>query len=319
MKILFITHEYPNYVPDLLLHGLRKLLGADVVEYPRKDCLYNGVLGLGVCPENQLCPSWFPPDESDVDRSDLTAKISRGYFDFIVCDIRAAPVMRELAGSAAVRLVVVDGEDRPTPIPPGDYVLCRRETDGSDYSIPLPMGIPEEILQWIASYDHLPKKYSIGFLGSSQDDQRRPIVEFIEQLYSDALLHATSIPTRQDPNPSGRFGRDEYYRSLQQCRLVLSLEGTGLDTFRFWENAACNCVHIAARFPLFIPHDFKEGAMILKFKDLGELRRRVDSVLEDRLDTAAMSRAGRSQLVKYHLTTARARYFIDRIQHAFGK
>ncbi|MCP4252938.1 MAG: hypothetical protein GY775_05940 [Candidatus Scalindua sp.] len=43
MKILFITDSFPNYVPDLLLHGLRKLLGEQVVDYPRKECLYEGV------------------------------------------------------------------------------------------------------------------------------------------------------------------------------------------------------------------------------------------------------------------------------------
>ena len=50
MKILFLTHPYPNYVPDLLLHGLRKLLGPDVIDFPRKDCLYDGILGVGRLP-----------------------------------------------------------------------------------------------------------------------------------------------------------------------------------------------------------------------------------------------------------------------------
>ena len=45
MRILFICHPYPNYVPDLLLHGLRKIIGDDVVDFPRKDILYDGILG----------------------------------------------------------------------------------------------------------------------------------------------------------------------------------------------------------------------------------------------------------------------------------
>jgi hypothetical protein len=51
MNILFVTHPYPKYVPDLLLHGLRKLLGPKAVEYPRKGCLYEGELGLGISSE----------------------------------------------------------------------------------------------------------------------------------------------------------------------------------------------------------------------------------------------------------------------------
>tara|TARA_B100001964_G_C14174528_1_gene573164 strand:- start:764 stop:958 length:195 start_codon:yes stop_codon:yes gene_type:complete len=60
---------------------------------------------------------------------------------------------------------LIDGEDGPAKIKPNKYVVCRRETDGSDFSIPLPMAMPEEILNWITSYDNTSKQYSIGFLG----------------------------------------------------------------------------------------------------------------------------------------------------------
>ena len=91
MNILFFTHSYPNYSLDLLLHGLRKLLGPKVVDYPRKDCLYSGVLGLGICPQDQLCPNWFPHDNGSVDREDIWQKIHKGFFEYIVCDSRALP------------------------------------------------------------------------------------------------------------------------------------------------------------------------------------------------------------------------------------
>jgi len=204
MRIAFITHSYPNYVPDLLLHGLRKLMGPDVGDFPRKDCLYRGVLGLGACPENQLCPSWFPADDGRIDRR-----------------------------------------------------------------------------------------------------------------YPDALLQATPVPSREEPIPRGRVGRDEYYRSLQQCRIVLSLEGAGCDTFRFWENAACNGVHLAARLPLFVPNDFIDGRHILRFDDLDELRCRIDRVLENRAGASEMIIAGRYHLIQHHLTTERARYFLDRVVRSF--
>ena len=89
MKLLFLTHPYPNYVPDLLLHGLRKLLGADVVDVPRKDCLYNGVLGLGICPPNQLCPGWFPPDRGESTAMTFRAKSRAAFSTMSICDLRA--------------------------------------------------------------------------------------------------------------------------------------------------------------------------------------------------------------------------------------
>jgi hypothetical protein len=320
MRILFITHPYPNYVPDLLLHGLRKLMGPDVVDYPRKDCLYEGVLGLGVCPPDQRCPGWFPDDAGlHIDREDIWTKLGRGYFDLVVCDIRAYPALRERTTGIEHRLVLIDGEDRPVHIPPGPYVICRRETDGTDFSIPLPMALPEEILHWITRYDDEPKRYSIGFLGSTAMDGRRRIAETLSAHYDDLLLATTAVPTAENLSPEGRHSRDDYYRQLQACRIVLSLPGAGLDTFRFWENSACNAVHLAASIPLLIPNEFIDNHHYRRFRDPGEaLRRQVDATLEDAQRGQEMIIANRHHLVQHHLTTARARYFLRQTQLALN-
>jgi hypothetical protein len=317
MKLLFLTHPYPNYVPDLLLHGLRKTLGPDAVDYPRKDCLYDGVLGLGVCPPNQLCPGWFPADAGDIDRGDVLAKLKRGYFDLVVADWRATLDPKPDLTRAANRLVLIDGEDQPARIAPGNYLVCRRETDGSDHSIPLPMALPEEILNWIVSYDSLPKAYSIGFLGSTHDGARRGIVETLSHRYTSCLFSASVVPSADNPFPEGRHGRDEYYRELQKCRVVLSLPGAGYDTFRFWENSACNAVHVAQRMPLYLPNDFQERVSILRFSGTEEIRIHLDAVLSGRIAEQEVIAEGRLNLYRYHLTTQRARYFLDQVTKAF--
>jgi hypothetical protein len=318
MKILFITHPYPNYVPDLLLHGLRKLLGPQVVDFPRKDCVYDGILGLGVCPDDQRCPGWFPADHGVIDRQDIAAKVAAGYFDLVVCDVRAVGFIGQHFSPLPSRLALIDGEDRPVGIAPGPFVIFRRETDGTDFSIPLPMALPEEMLLWISSFDETPKTHSIGFLGSTAGDDRRQITEIIARHYPDALLAATAVPTAENPRPGGRLGRNDYYRALQSCRLVLSLSGAGHDTFRFWENAACNAVHVSHRFPLFIPDDFREGLQILRFDSPEELPRQLDKLIRDDGVRARIAHEGRRHLERCHLTGQRASYFIDRARRAFG-
>jgi hypothetical protein len=313
MKILFLIHPYPNYVPDLLLHGLRKLMGPDVVEFPRKDCLYHGVLGLGVCPPNQLCPGWFPDEDIPVDREDIGSKINKGHFNLILCDVRTWEPWRAHLEKSPSPLAIVDGEDRPFHVQPGRHILFRRETDGSDYSIPLPMGLPEEIFTWITAYDPLPKKYSIGFLGSTHDGERKAFINQLAQWYPDSLFSASVVPSAADPFPGGRYGRDDYYRAIQQCRLVLSLAGAGLDTFRFWENAACRAVHIAPRMGLYIPGDFEDGRSIIRFDHVDQLRRAVDAALDGRLPTEELIANGRLNLFRNHLTVSRARYVIERM------
>ena len=319
MKILFLTNPYPNYVPDLLLHGLRKLIGPHVIDFPRKDCLYEGVLGLGVCTEGQLCPGWFPDDGEEVDRDDLEAKAKAGHFDLIVCDYRSLPTYTLKFNRPSQRLAIIDGEDRARPIPTGQYALFRRETDGTDHSIPLPMSLPEEIFNWITSYDQLPKQHTIGFLGSTQDDDRKRLADQLLQWYPDALLHATAVPSDEVPMPDGRVGRDLYYQRLQQCRTVLSLPGAGWDTFRFWENSACNSIHASQRSPLFVPDGFREDIHLLIFEHAHELRFKLDRMLEKDGGDRSMIPMRRHHLLNHHLTIHRARYFIDRVNHAFKR
>lgn len=317
MRILFLTHPYPNYVPDLLLHGLRKLIGPDVVDFPRKDCLYEGILGLGICPDDQRCPNWFPQDYGTIDRDDIYRKATNRYFDYVISDIRALSFLQNHFNPLPEKLVIIDGEDFPQKIELGPYVICRRETDGSDFSIPLPMALPEEILHWISSYDHYPKTFSVGFLGSTNDGARRRIAEAIAENFPDALLKTSEVPTTDNPKPSERLGRAAYYGGLQHCKIVLSLPGAGYDTFRFWENAACNAVHLAQRLPLFIPDDFLEANHIFRFSDIGELISQVDKILQKPASHAEIIAQGRYHLARYHVTTARARYFIDRLKQAF--
>ena len=318
MNILFVTHSYPNYVPDLLLHGLRKVLGAAVVDYPKKDCVYQGVLGLGVCPDDQLCPGWFPADDGQVDREDISHKVKSGYFDFVVCDLRAVTFLKQEFAGWPDRLVIIDGEDSPTDIPPGKYIICRRETDGADFSIPLPMALPEEIFSWISHYDDIPKSYSIGFLGSTQDDSRRQIVEAIAAHFPDALLQTSIIPNENDPSPAGRLGRDEYYQLLQKCQVLLSLPGAGYDTFRFWENAACNGIHVSTPMPLFIPNDFQSDVHIFRAATLDKLKSVVDQYPGTNQEATDMVQQSRKHLIRFHLTARRAEYFIDKIRSAYA-
>lgn len=317
MKILFLVHAYPNYVPDLLLHGLRKLFGPSVVEYPRKGCLYEGVLGLGICPDDQRCPGWFPPDDPACDREDVWGKAARGYYDLVLCDLRALPALTRHLTQWPRHCVVIDGEDTPQHLDPGPFVVCRRETDGSDYSVPLPMGLPEELLNWITSYDALPKLYSIGFLGSTHDGARRRLVDALASRYPDTLFEATAIPSPEKPVPSGRLGRDAYYRALQQCRMVLTLAGAGYDTFRFWENAACNALHLCADFPLYLPDRFDDGKEIVLFSTVEVLQRKVDNLIAHQDRMAEIIAMGRHKLVQNHLTQHRARYLLDRVKRCF--
>lgn len=343
LRILFLTHPLPSYVTDLLLHGLRKLLGSNVIDYPRKDSLYSGHL-LGVSIEDESCPQWFPNDNASIDRDDILRKVRTGYFNYIIFDlrlvvdikanqygyadfyfngIRSIPLFQDDQYELPNGLVLIDGEDYPSAVPMGPYVICRRETSCSDYNIPLPMALPEEISAWIKTFDKTPKRYSIGFIGSSREfyhgGSRADILQVLSNRYKDTCFKETALPSQLIPRPEGRLNREDYYVTMQSCKIVLSLRGEGYDTFRFWENAAMNAVHVSQSMPLLIPNDFTHNVNIFKCANINELIRTIDNILDGDVDSETIIKQSHLHLERFHTTTKRAAYLLEELHKAFRR
>jgi len=312
MNILFLCDDFPNYVPDLLLHGLRKLFGPTVVDYPRKNALYQGICGP---PNLDPVPNLMPGD-SGVDREDLQAKVERGFFDYVLADVRAFGPQFGLLKKGGSPLVVVDGEDVPSLIAPGPFVILRHVTDGNDYSIPVPIGIPIELIEWIESHAETPKTRSVGFLGSrsKHTPDRNAMIDEIGRMFPDALISSWHINETDKP-----VKRDDYYRMIQSCHVALNLPGAGLHAFRYWENAACNCLHLSKNVPVLIPKDFREGIDIVRFDTVRELGYQVERVMSGRLDWRAFAQSSNAWLRRHHTTEQRALQILDRLKLAFCK
>jgi hypothetical protein len=45
-RVLFVTPGFEDYLSDGILHGLRELLGAGAIDFPKQDVLYAGGSGL---------------------------------------------------------------------------------------------------------------------------------------------------------------------------------------------------------------------------------------------------------------------------------
>src|SRR3954462_1937241 len=84
-RVLFLTLGDADFLADSLLHGLRAVLGASVVDYPRQDILYEDtdrstlrhVHGRGFTLYGQL-------EEIAVDRVAPLQRIGSGEFDLVV-------------------------------------------------------------------------------------------------------------------------------------------------------------------------------------------------------------------------------------------
>ncbi len=105
---------------------------------------------------------------------------------------------------------------------------------------------------------------------------------------------------------------------MQSCKLVLNLPGAGYDTFRYWENAACNAAHIAKRMPIIIPNDFRDGQEIARFSSVAELVKSVEQILADSANWQTMAANARTWLLKHHTTEARAQATLERLGNALA-
>jgi len=122
-RVLVVTPNYEDYVCDGILHGLRGLLGADVVDFPKAEYLYDTATPavLGRVRGGAFTLYGRLPD-LPVDRDHLLERALGGEFDLVVFgDIwRTWGLFGEWGPplhDAGVRLAVLDGSDRAEPYP----------------------------------------------------------------------------------------------------------------------------------------------------------------------------------------------------------
>jgi hypothetical protein len=182
MKVLFISSgQGMDYMSDTAFAGMRSLLGADLVDYPKVWHMYEDSFGEGKANKNDLygrgftLSGLFPKDEG-IDRYDLPAKLNARYFDIIVYgSIHRSQLW--FSGITqlydAKKVAFIDGEDHPYVLLLEQYgAMFKRELYSPRKGIyPIHFGMPKEKIlqtrpekkQYFANYDPLvvsPSNYS---------------------------------------------------------------------------------------------------------------------------------------------------------------
>lgn len=90
LRILFLTDDREDYLADGLLHGLRQLPGVEVVDYPRKECMYEGGRQCKVAPEFGVRGGGFSlyglltEPQGGIDRSFIWQRLAAGWFNAVL-------------------------------------------------------------------------------------------------------------------------------------------------------------------------------------------------------------------------------------------
>lgn len=337
MRILFFTSNEPDYLSDGLLHGLRSLLGAQVVDFPKNDAMYRSypeeragaLYGRGFSLYRTL-------EDVPTDRFYVFRDLKEGRFDLVVfSDIwRQTGFFVETMPwlSRAPRVAILDGADTPVPYPyssvmlrvPGWWIHGLRDRHSVYFKREL---IPEVLIKE-QPVSRAPLYHRLVRLLPSSLCRALPIRRFRPIAFSFPEEKIVSAPPRklkQFPahivdsevaavvggQPTYAFANEaEYYADLQASRFGVTCKRAGWDCMRHYEiaaNGAVVCFRNLKDKPVTCaPHGLTEYNSI-SYEDASDLLERVSRLTED--EYARLLR-GAMIWAKSNTTVARARQFL---------
>jgi hypothetical protein len=328
-RVLFISGPSEDYLADGLFLGLRALLGADAVDHPRMEALYDTV-----APERRraLYGRGFGlyaglPDIA-VDRLQIEAQLAAGRFDLVIfSDIhrtfgRFMELLPQLDG---VRVAVLDGSDSPAMYPysgtywrrPECWLLPRahrrflyfkrewtEETLHYRYFRLLPPALAARV----------PPPRNLRPIAFSFPDEKI--------LADDAAPAKTGLFPRHivDPEVRARVAgasagyafdcEADYYGDLQRARFGITSKRSGWDCLRHYEIAANGAVpcfrDLALKASTCAPHGLDDENCV-SYGSVDELMASIDAMGDAEY---ARKRRGALAWARRNSTRARARQLL---------
>jgi hypothetical protein len=327
-RVLFLTCPHEDYLADGLLHGLRGLLGADVVDYPKADYLYDSypqerrpsLYGHGFTLYCQL------PD-IDVDRRRPLQRALAGEFDLIVfADIwhsfgRFVELGPRVQGTP---MAVLDGADRQEPYPYAGDWWRRRAWWGLPRAHTRALYFKRELTPltgWFRSFLLLPPALAarlpsirsmreISFSIPARKVLAEPPADKQRLLASHIV--DPEVARREGAETSYVFEREEdYYADLRSSRFGVTVKRAGWDCLRHYELAANGCVpcfrDLASKPPRCAPHGLDEGNCV-PYRDYDELIGRLGRI---GVEEYRSLQQGALRWAAANTTERRARMFLE--------
>lgn len=316
--ILFLTESREDYLADSLLHGLISL-GLDVVDYPRKEVLYErkhqsqstshlGVRGHGFTLYGSL-------PHRPVDRTLLIQRLEAGLFDLVVLGqvwrqwgqlLDLAPLLQ------SVPVVLLDGDDdrrlfhhsatrlrrygwQPFPIRSGRCFYFKREWYGDCSSrsrvLPASFSIPEQKIRSIGSVSKTQR------LASHCVDPEVAQVCGLQTSYAFASENA-------------------YYQDLASSRYAVTTKRGGWDCLRHYEIAAAGALpcfrDLQEKPDTCAPHGLLPGVNCVSYQNWTDLRAQLDSLDSNPTYYSRLLNAA-GVWIRSYSTTAAAKRLLDAV------
>jgi hypothetical protein len=330
-RVLFLSPRREDYLADGVLHGLRALLGAGVVDYPKHELMYRAnadtagtrIRGGGFTLYGLL-------DEVEIDRSRTIEEARAGEFDVVIFgNIKESfGLFVELyAELPDTQIAVLDGDDHPSMYPyrrawwlrPQWWFLPRAHTRVAYFKREL-----TPVTYQYRTFKLLPPGIASrlpmlrGVLPTSFSVPEEKIVEGEcekTQLFGSDIVD----PDMKAIAPIGRrddylFASEErYVADLRRSRFGITTKRGGWDCLRHYEiaaNGAVPCFRDLDRKPASCaPHGLHDGNCI-SYSSAEELLAQVESMPDDEY---ARLREGALRWARDNSTRRRAAQLLEQL------
>jgi hypothetical protein len=324
-RILFVNPNHEDYLSDAVFHGLRTLLGADAIDYPKAEFLYKtaspGVLarirGGGFTLYGLL------PD-LPVERDHVLPRALDGEFELVIFgDIwrtfglwtEWSPQLR----AAGVAMAVLDGSDRVEPYPyaglwwrvPSWWFLPRAHTRALYFKREI-----APLTRWFASYLMLPPAIGrrLDLRPISFAIPAEKIAGELPAKDKDFPLHVVDeeVARRVGGQAGYAFTNESDYRAdLARSRFGITTKREGWDALRHYEIAASGtvpCFRDLDRKPSTCAPFGLDDANCIVYRDADDLLAQV-AAIDDA--SYATLQAAALEWARMNTTTHRASALLD--------
>lgn len=274
MRILFLTTPIEDYLQDSLLYGLRKRLGANLIDSPRKDVMYAASHRPKVELYGRGFTMWRHLDECTVDRPGLLNRIlSHRTYDWLLFGRiqQQLPLYRAISSANSLRrnrthIAFLDGEDAEDLFEPavdrGLYFKRERLADNAANTLPISFGIPEKLIvskvpdtktRLFASHVQCPVAYEL---------------EWVREHCQTAYAYD---------------GESDMHADYRRSYFGITTKKAGWDCMRHYEiaaNGAVPCFYkLRDKDDTCAPFDLEDGINCIGFDNATELREKTEKLI----------------------------------------
>lgn len=270
MKVLYLINQQEDYLADSVMYGLRMKLGADLVDFPKKEVMYQNssmnkadIYGFGFT-------LWKLLPDIEIDRDHVFDEVMNDAYDVIIFsdiyrqqNLFAHWTVFDIFKNSKAKFSFLDGSDDGFP------TVCDAFHRGIYFKRDNPFNYPQI------------KKIGLSIpeskLLTEKPQKHRLFSTYVQ------CEEAYEVPFINDNCTNKRvFDTEEaYYKDLSVSKYGVTMKKSGWDTPRHMENASqwvVNCIYQLDSKPIDVEPYWTDGENCIGWNTAEELTQKINRI-----------------------------------------